>query len=67
MKKLLNDKLKLNSSKIKAPRQRSSWAYICFRSDEDRNRAIETLNGYKWKGRILKASVSYYINCENVK
>lgn len=58
MKKLLNEKLKLNSSKIKSPRQGSSWAYVCFRTEDDRNRAIEVISGYKWKGKKLRACLA---------
>ncbi|XP_015837917.1 tRNA (uracil-5-)-methyltransferase homolog A isoform X2 [Tribolium castaneum] len=53
--KLLNNKLKLNSTKIKAPKRNSPYAFVCFRSDEDRNKAIETLSGFKWKGKPLQA------------
>ncbi|XP_063916014.1 tRNA (uracil-5-)-methyltransferase homolog A [Zophobas morio] len=53
--KLLNTKLKLNSTKIKAPKRNSHYAFVCFRSDEDREKAIETLTGFKWKGKQLQA------------
>ncbi|XP_044252549.1 tRNA (uracil-5-)-methyltransferase homolog A [Tribolium madens] len=53
--KLLNNKLKLNSTKIKAPKRNSPYAFVCFRSDEERNKAIETLSGFKWKGKPLQA------------
>ncbi|GLV46799.1 uncharacterized protein CBL_20945 [Carabus blaptoides fortunei] len=56
LRKLLNDKLKLATNKIKSPRKRSSWLYVCFRNDEDKLKAIDTITGFKWKGKILKAS-----------
>lgn len=57
MRKLLNVRLQLNSSKIKAMRAGNPWAYVCFRNEQDRDKAIETLNGFKWKGCILEAQV----------
>jgi tRNA (uracil-5-)-methyltransferase len=57
MKKLINDKLKLNSNKIKSPGLRSKWVYVCFRSEDEKQKGIETLNGYRWKGSTLQAKV----------
>lgn len=54
LKKLLKNTLKLDMTKIKSP-TRKEYAFVCFRSQADQQRALETLNGYKWKGRILKA------------
>ncbi|EDW18917.1 uncharacterized protein Dmoj_GI11815 [Drosophila mojavensis] len=54
LKKLLKNTLKLDMTKIKSP-ARKEYAFVCFRSQADQQRALETLNGYKWKGRILKA------------
>lgn len=56
LRKLLNVKLNLNFCKIKAPGRGSPWAYVCFRNQEDRELAIKTLTGYKWKGKVLTAS-----------
>ncbi|XP_002026564.2 tRNA (uracil-5-)-methyltransferase homolog A [Drosophila persimilis] len=53
-KKLLKNTLKLDMTKIKSP-TRKEFAFVCFRTQEDQQRALETLNGYKWKGRVLKA------------
>ncbi|EDW69914.1 tRNA (uracil-5-)-methyltransferase homolog A [Drosophila virilis] len=53
-KKLLKNTLKLDMTKIKSP-TRKEFAFVCFRSQADQQRALETLNGYKWKGKILKA------------
>ncbi|XP_034103929.1 tRNA (uracil-5-)-methyltransferase homolog A [Drosophila albomicans] len=53
-KKLLKTTLKLDITKIKSP-TRKEFAFVCFRNQEDQQRALETLNGYKWKGKVLKA------------
>jgi len=49
--------MKLESCKIKIVKPGSPWAYVCFRNQEDRQAAIEKLNGFKWKGKNLSASV----------
>lgn len=53
LKKLMNQKLGLNTSKIKRPKNGSHWLFACFQNDEDRTKAIEALNGYSWKGKIF--------------
>nr|XP_022905076.1 tRNA (uracil-5-)-methyltransferase homolog A-like [Onthophagus taurus] len=53
--KLLNEKLKLASNKIKSPRQNCSYIFVCFRNEEDRQNAINTITNYKWKGKVLNA------------
>lgn len=55
LRKLLNNKLQLASNKLKTPRRRSPWAYVCFRNDEDKAKAIDIITGYKWKGNTLSA------------
>uniref|UniRef100_T1IXD7 tRNA (uracil(54)-C(5))-methyltransferase n=1 Tax=Strigamia maritima TaxID=126957 RepID=T1IXD7_STRMM len=55
LKKLLNQKLKLNSHKIKSLGHNASWAFITFKCEDDRENALKVLNGYKWKGKILSA------------
>ncbi|CAH2208400.1 jg24958 [Pararge aegeria aegeria] len=50
LKKLMNNKLGLNTSKIKRPKNGSHWLYACFQNDEERTKAIAALNGYYWKG-----------------
>ncbi|EZA46612.1 TRNA (uracil-5-)-methyltransferase-like protein A [Ooceraea biroi] len=57
-KKLLNEKLELQSCKVKPPRKGSSWLYVCFRSEECRQRAISTINGILWKNSKLTAQVA---------
>lgn len=57
-KKLLNEKLDLQSCKVKQPRKSlKSWLYVCFRSEECRQRAIATINGILWKKSKLTAQV----------
>ncbi|XP_026499811.2 tRNA (uracil-5-)-methyltransferase homolog A [Vanessa tameamea] len=55
LKKLMNQKLGLNTSKIKRPKNGSHWLYACFQNDEERTKAISVLNGYLWKGKTLIA------------
>ncbi|XP_045448001.1 tRNA (uracil-5-)-methyltransferase homolog A [Melitaea cinxia] len=55
LKKLMNQKLGLNMSKIKRPKNGSHWLYACFQNDEERTKAIAALNGYSWKGKTLIA------------
>jgi tRNA (uracil-5-)-methyltransferase len=63
LKRLLNDKLKLGSNKVKPPARGSYWVYVCFRSEEERQNALIALNGYVWKNKTLTAEVKYcFIN-----
>lgn len=61
-KKLLNEKLDLQSCKVKPPRKGSSWLYVCFRSEDCRQRAITTINGILWKNSKLTAQVFLVFN-----
>lgn len=56
--KLLKSKLKLDCSKVKSPSSGSPWLYACFRSEEERKKAISILSGYKWKGSILNVKTA---------
>ncbi|XP_013119287.2 tRNA (uracil-5-)-methyltransferase homolog A [Stomoxys calcitrans] len=56
-KKLLKNKLKLDMSKIKSP-LRKEFAFVCFRSQADQEKALTLLNGYKWKGKVLQAQIA---------
>ncbi|XP_026761767.1 tRNA (uracil-5-)-methyltransferase homolog A [Galleria mellonella] len=58
LKKLMNQKLNLNTSKIKRPKNGSHWLYACFQNDDERTKAITALNGYSWKGKTLIAEVA---------
>lgn len=60
-KKLLNEKLDLQSCKIKPPRKGSGWLYVCFRNEECRQRAITTINGILWKNSKLTAQVFFIL------
>lgn len=60
-KKLLNEKLDLQTCKVKPPKQSSGWLYVCFRSEECRQRAITTLNGILWKNCKLSAQVFSFL------
>ncbi|XP_037934173.1 tRNA (uracil-5-)-methyltransferase homolog A [Teleopsis dalmanni] len=56
-KKLIKTKLQLDMTKIKSPK-RKDFAFVCFRSEEQQKRAIELLNGYRWKGKELQAIIA---------
>ncbi|CAH2048726.1 unnamed protein product, partial [Iphiclides podalirius] len=58
LKKLMNQKLGLNTSKIKRPKNGSFWLYACFQNEEDRVKAIAALNGFSWKGKTLIAEAA---------
>lgn len=65
MKKLLKHKLGLKPTKIKTS-QRSggpNHAYLCFRTDEEKEEALRKLDGYTWKGNVLKAKVFDLFKC----
>ncbi|XP_044728957.1 tRNA (uracil-5-)-methyltransferase homolog A [Chrysoperla carnea] len=55
LKRLIKDKLKLDCNKVKTPRKGSHFAYVCFRSEEDKQNGLKILNGYQWKGKVLSA------------
>ncbi|CAH0751597.1 unnamed protein product [Diatraea saccharalis] len=54
----MNQKLGLNTSKIKRPKNGSHWLYACFQNNEDRSKAIDALNGFSWKGKTLIAEIA---------
>ncbi|KAG4071923.1 hypothetical protein HA402_006084 [Bradysia odoriphaga] len=58
IKKFLKKKMQLDPVKIKAmPRSKDSGnhAFICFRSEKEKFKALEKLDGYVWKGTAIKA------------
>ncbi|XP_076290388.1 tRNA (uracil-5-)-methyltransferase homolog A [Lasioglossum baleicum] len=57
-KKLLNEKLELQTCKVKPPRRGSGWLYVSFRNEENRQKAIEKLNGIVWKNCKLTAQIA---------
>ncbi|XP_063974795.1 tRNA (uracil-5-)-methyltransferase homolog A-like [Diachasmimorpha longicaudata] len=55
LKNLLNNKLELESSKVKPPKKGSGWLFVCFKSEEAVEKAINTINGLTWKNCKLMA------------
>jgi len=55
LKNLLSQKLNLSASKIKFIKPGCRFAFACFRSEEDRENAIQKINDYYWKGKKLEA------------
>lgn len=53
MKKLLVKNLKLNVNKLKPVGK--EFMFVCFRNEEDKNKALSVLDGYMFKGKKLKA------------
>lgn len=53
LKKLLANRLKLNPHKIKIVANK--FAFVSFRSEEEREKALETVQGYTFKGCTLSA------------
>eukprot|EP00088_Acartia_fossae_P050337 TRINITY_DN5634_c0_g2_i2.p1 TRINITY_DN5634_c0_g2~~TRINITY_DN5634_c0_g2_i2.p1 ORF type:complete len:664 (-),score=136.75 TRINITY_DN5634_c0_g2_i2:71-2062(-) len=54
MKKLLNQKLKLNSCKLKPVGK--TFMFACFRNEEDRQKALSVLDGFTFKNSKLKVT-----------
>lgn len=53
--------MQLDPVKIKAmPRSKEfgHHAFVCFRSEKEKFKALEKLDGYVWKGQPIKAVVS---------
>ncbi|XP_015605204.1 tRNA (uracil-5-)-methyltransferase homolog A [Cephus cinctus] len=57
-KKFLNEKLNLDTCKVKPPKKNNSWLYASFRNEESRSKAISTINGISWKNHKLTAQVA---------
>ncbi|XP_063709851.1 tRNA (uracil-5-)-methyltransferase homolog A [Culicoides brevitarsis] len=55
LKKFLSDKIKCNPGKVKMIRPGHHFCFVCFRNEEDREKAIPMINGYQWKGKTLEA------------
>ncbi|XP_037801253.1 tRNA (uracil-5-)-methyltransferase homolog A-like isoform X2 [Penaeus monodon] len=58
LKKLLNDTLQLNAHKVKPAGQGKTWAYVTFRDEKARQKALVVLDKYKWKKCILTSSIA---------
>ncbi|XP_033342827.2 tRNA (uracil-5-)-methyltransferase homolog A [Megalopta genalis] len=56
-KKFLNEKLELQTCKVKPPKK-GGWLYVSFRNEENRKKAIEKLNGIAWKNSKLTARIA---------
>ncbi|XP_023226761.1 tRNA (uracil-5-)-methyltransferase homolog A-like [Centruroides sculpturatus] len=54
LKKLLGTKLKLNPHKIKTIGNSPLYSFVTFKCEEDREKALNVLQGYEWKGRKLQ-------------
>ena len=54
-KKLLKNKLQLNPHKFKPVGKNAKYMFVNFANEEDRNQAIEKLNGFQLKGNKLRA------------
>ncbi len=60
---MLNNRLNLNSHKIKAGGSNKSnkgdgFMFISFKSEEDKQTALKVLNGYCWKNKTLVADAA---------
>ncbi|GFT89060.1 hypothetical protein NPIL_119041 [Nephila pilipes] len=55
LRKLLHSTLSLKPRKVKAIGSPPHYVFITFQNEHDRNNALNTLNGYQWKGKILSA------------
>ena len=54
---LLAKRLSLNVAKLKA-QPGANWAFATFRSEEETQTAIRTINGFEWKKRFLTAKAA---------
>ena len=55
MKKLFTNKLKLNPHKLKPCGPKTNYMYVCFKSEEDKQKALLTIEGFNFKGNKLRA------------
>ena len=58
LKKLFSHKLKLNFHKLKPCGPKANWMYICFKNEEDKEKAIGVIDGFVYKGSKLRAKSS---------
>ena len=58
LKKLFSHKLKLNFHKLKPCGPRANYMYICFKNEEDKEKAIMVIDGFVFKGCKLLAKSS---------
>lgn len=57
-KKLVNKKFGLFPTKFKIPKPGSHYVYVCFKDESEREMAIQKMNGYNWKGHIMKVTTA---------
>jgi len=62
LKKLFNKKLKLNAHKIKPCGPGSTYLYVCFKNEEDKQHAIKTLDGYTLRDSKLRVKAAKYVD-----
>lgn len=55
VRQLLERQFKLNPHKIRVG---NKSAYLAFRSEEERDEAIDKIDNYRWKGRTLRAKIA---------
>merc|ERR1711994_429772 len=58
LKKLFSHKLKLNFHKLKPCGPKANYMYICFKNEEDKEKAIKVIDGFVFKGSKLRAKSS---------
>lgn len=57
LKKLLNETLQLKAHKVKPAGPRTNFAYVAFRDQEAKDKAMVILDEYKWKKAVFRVSV----------
>jgi len=55
MKKLFGHKLKLSYHKLKPCGPGKNYMFICFKNEEDKEKALTVINGFDYKGQKLEA------------
>ncbi|XP_068235453.1 mitoferrin-1-like isoform X1 [Palaemon carinicauda] len=56
LKKLLNETLQLMAHKIEPAGSNKDWAYVTFRNEKSRTKALTVLDEFKWKKCVLSCS-----------
>ena len=55
LKKLFSNKMKLDFHKLKPCGPKTNYMYICFKNDEDKQKALMVIEGFEFKGNKLRA------------
>ncbi|XP_068235455.1 tRNA (uracil-5-)-methyltransferase homolog A-like isoform X3 [Palaemon carinicauda] len=58
LKKLLNETLQLMAHKIEPAGSNKDWAYVTFRNEKSRTKALTVLDEFKWKKCVLSCSIA---------